>query len=216
MARLVYSSITSSDSYIVDERGSFDWSVPDEEVHALVNELQRPIGTYLYGRRLYEVMLAWETLPTAGEPGYLHDFAQIWRAADKLGYSSTLSSVLSARTRIVERFDPDEVRRWQSLPSRPSPPHSGAVRRAPLRERRGLPQVRNQDLTSAATLNASPIFSRATCRAPGWRPVCAKPAARLRDTPDIWRVDSTSVKFAQGAAREAAGRAARQLSRPER
>lgn len=109
MARLSYVSITSLDGYVADETGSFDWSVPDEEVHTFVNELQRPIGTYLYGRRLYEVMQAWETMPT-GESRYLQDFAQIWRAADKVVYSTTLNRVSSARTQIVPRFDAADVR----------------------------------------------------------------------------------------------------------
>lgn len=111
MAHLIYGSITSLDGYLADERGSFDWSVPDEEVHTFVNDLQRPIGTYLYGRRLYQVLRAWESLETANEPGHLQDYAQIWRAADKLVYSTTLDQVSSARTQIRRSFDPYEVRR---------------------------------------------------------------------------------------------------------
>ena len=117
MARLIYSSITSLDGYVADEDGSFDWSVPDEEVHAFVNDLQRPIGTYLYGRQLYEVMLAWETLQTAA-PDVMRDYAEIWRAADKIVYSTTLTHVSSSRTRIESRFDPDEVRRLKAAAPR--------------------------------------------------------------------------------------------------
>ena len=112
MAHLIYCSITSLDGYIADERGSFDWSVPDEEVHTFVNDLMRPIGTHLYGRRLYEVLQAWETVGTsADEPGYEQDYGRIWRAADKFVYSTTLDKVSSARTEIRRSFDPSEVRR---------------------------------------------------------------------------------------------------------
>lgn len=116
MGRLSYVSITSLDGYVADETGSFDWSVPDEEVHTFVNDLTRPMGTYLYGRRLYEVMRAWETMPT-GESSYLHDFAQLWRAADKVVFSSTLTTVSSAKTEIVRRFDPTEVRQRKEAAS---------------------------------------------------------------------------------------------------
>jgi len=117
MALLMYSSITSLDGYVADRDGSFDWGVPDEEVHAFVNDLQREIGTYLYGRRLYEVMRAWETLPTAGEPSVMQDYARIWRAADKIVYSATLKAVSSSRTRVEEQFDPDAVRRLKATAS---------------------------------------------------------------------------------------------------
>ena len=111
MARLIYSAITSLDGYVADEDGSFDWAEPDEEVHAFVNELERPIGTYLYGRRLYEVMAVWETaaaLPD-GKP-VTRDFAEIWQAADKVVYSRRLEAVATARTRLERDFDPDAVR----------------------------------------------------------------------------------------------------------
>src|ERR1700744_5452556 len=97
MARLIYSAITSLDGYVADEHGKFDWSAPDEEVHTFVNDLERPIGTYLYGRRMYEVMAAWEDAHTvAGQPPFAQDFARIWRAADKIVYSGTLQTVSSA------------------------------------------------------------------------------------------------------------------------
>jgi dihydrofolate reductase len=112
VGRLVYTAITSLDGYIADESGSFDWSVPDEEVHGFVNDQERAFGTYLYGRRLYEVMAAWETLGTApDEQREIRDYAGIWRAADKIVYSSTLRDVSSERTRIERRFDVDAVTR---------------------------------------------------------------------------------------------------------
>jgi dihydrofolate reductase len=110
MAKLVYSAIASLDGYVEDEDGGFDWAEPDEEVHTFVNDLQRPVGTYLYGRRLYEVMVAWETMPLGGQPAYIADFAEVWRAADKIVYSSTLGAARSARTRIERDFDAAAVR----------------------------------------------------------------------------------------------------------
>jgi dihydrofolate reductase len=111
MAKLIYSAITSLDGYVADEDGNFDWAAPDEEVHSFVNDLERPVGTYLYGRRMYEVMVFWETAHAlANEPSVVRDFAQIWQAADKIVYSKTLESVSSARTRIERAFDPEAVR----------------------------------------------------------------------------------------------------------
>jgi len=104
MARLIYSAITSLDGYVADEDGNFDWAAPDEEVH-IVNDLERPVGTYLYGRRMYEVMVDWETAHTlADQPPFMQDFAEIWQAADKIVYSKTLETVSSARTRIERDF----------------------------------------------------------------------------------------------------------------
>src|SRR5207249_8366933 len=94
-----------------DEDGNFDWAAPDEEVHRFVNDLERPVGTYLYGRRMYEVMADWETAHTvAGQPPVAQDFAEIWQAADKIVYSKTLEAVSSARTRIERDFDPEAIR----------------------------------------------------------------------------------------------------------
>ena len=107
---LVYSVIASLDGYTADAEGKFDWAEPDEEVHAFVNELERGIGTYLYGRRMYETMVSWETVPLAGQSPVATDFAEIWRAADKVVYSTTLTAASSARTRIEPRFDPEAVR----------------------------------------------------------------------------------------------------------
>jgi dihydrofolate reductase len=110
MARLLYSGITSLDGYVADRDGSFSWSVPDEEVHGFVNEQQRAVGTYLYGRRLYEVMVAWETMPTSGEPPAVVDYARLWRSAEKVVYSRTLREVRSGRTRLERDFDVEAVR----------------------------------------------------------------------------------------------------------
>jgi dihydrofolate reductase len=109
MGRLIYSAIASLDGYVNDERGKFDWARPDAEVHAFANDLERAVGTHLYGRRMYETMAVWETLES-DEP-LLRDYAQIWRAADKIVYSRTLKEVASARTRIEREFDPDAIRR---------------------------------------------------------------------------------------------------------
>lgn len=112
MAKLIYAAITSLDGYVEDEQGKFDWAMPDEQLHAFVNELERPIGTYLYGRRMYETMVFWETGGTEpGEPAVFADYAEIWRSAEKVVYSRSLETVTSARTRIEREFDPDAVRR---------------------------------------------------------------------------------------------------------
>jgi dihydrofolate reductase len=109
MAKLIYSALASLDGYVADEEGKFDWSVPDEEVHTFVNDLTRPIGTHLYGRRMYEVLRAWETVELADQPPHIRDFAAIWQGADKIVYSRTLTTVSSARTRIEREFDPAAV-----------------------------------------------------------------------------------------------------------
>lgn len=108
MAKLIFSTIASLDGYIEDRDGRFDWSEPDGEVHSFVNDRLRSVGTYLYGRRLYEVMAAWETLGTDGEP-HIRDFAGIWKAADKVVYSRTLPAPTTARTKIEREFDPAVV-----------------------------------------------------------------------------------------------------------
>jgi len=114
MAKLIYSAITSLDGYVADEDGNFDWAAPDEEVHSFVNDLERPVGTYLYGRRMYEVMVFWETAHTLGDQPFIQDFAEIWQAADKIVYSKTLAAVSSARTRIERDFDPEAVRQLKA------------------------------------------------------------------------------------------------------
>jgi len=111
MARLIYFTIQSLDGFIEDADGHFGWAEPDEEVHQLANDLFRPVGTYLYGRRMYETMAAWETEPAlATATPVTADFAQIWQAADKVVYSTTLDRPVTARTRIERSFDPDAVR----------------------------------------------------------------------------------------------------------
>ena len=115
MAKLTYSAITSLDGYVADADGRFDWAAPDEEVHAFINDLERPVGTYLYGRRIYEVMVAWETMPESDEQREVsRDYTQIWRAAAKIVYSSTLATVTSARTRLERVFDPEAIRQLKA------------------------------------------------------------------------------------------------------
>jgi dihydrofolate reductase len=118
LADLIYSAITSLDGYVADVDGNFDWAAPGEEVHAFVNDLEREVGTYLYGRRMYEVMVAWETMPLDDQPSVIRDYTEIWRAADKVVVSTTLTTVSSARTRIEPSFDPDAVRRLKAQAER--------------------------------------------------------------------------------------------------
>jgi dihydrofolate reductase len=110
MARLVFASITSLDLYVNDEQGEFGWAAPDAEVHAFVNDLERPIGTALYGRRMYETLAVWETWETSADEPETHDYAQLWRSTDKVVYSSSLSEVTTSRTRLERTFDADAVR----------------------------------------------------------------------------------------------------------
>jgi dihydrofolate reductase len=119
MAKLIYSVIASLDGYIEDEHGKFDWAAPDEEVHAFVNDLERPVGTYLYGRRMYETMVAWETVSTGSDQlPVTRDFAEIWRAADKIVYSRTLERIASEKTRLERVFDPAAVSRLKQSSAR--------------------------------------------------------------------------------------------------
>jgi dihydrofolate reductase len=119
MAKLIYSAITSLDGYVADEDGNFDWAAPDEEVHSFVNQLERQVGTYLYGRRIYETMVYWETAHTVpDQPSVVEDFAEIWQAADKIVYSKTLETVSSSRTRIERDFDPEAVRQLKESAGR--------------------------------------------------------------------------------------------------
>jgi len=110
VAKLIYSAIASLDGYVEDERGEFAWAAPDAEVHAFVNELERPIGTYLYGRRMYETMAYWENASGGDLSAESLEFAEIWRAAEKIVYSRTLQTASSARTRIEREFDPVTIR----------------------------------------------------------------------------------------------------------
>ena len=118
MAELIYSALMSLDGFVADENGNFDWAAPDADVHSFINDLERPIGTMLLGRRMYDVLVAWETMETADEPAPIKDFAEIWRATDKVVYSKTLETVSSAKTRIERSFDPDAVRRMKEEAAR--------------------------------------------------------------------------------------------------
>jgi dihydrofolate reductase len=118
MVKLIYAALASLDGYVADEDGNFDWAEPDEEVHTFVNDLQRPIGTMLLGRRMYDVLVAWETMETIDEPAQIQDFAEIWRASDKIVYSRTLETASSEKTRIERTFDPDAVRRMKQEAAR--------------------------------------------------------------------------------------------------
>ena len=114
MAKLIYSAITSLDGYVEDTDGKFGWAAPDEEVHAFVNDLERPIATHLYGRRMYDTMAFWETADGREEPAVFREYAEIWRAAEKVVYSRTLQAASSARTRIERDFTPGAIRQLKS------------------------------------------------------------------------------------------------------
>ncbi len=119
MAKLIYAPIASVDGYIEDESGSFDWAAPSDEVHAFVNDLERPVGTHLLGRRMYETMTYWETGPSEGEHSDVgRDFAELWRGADKVVYSRTLETAATARTRVEREFDPEAVRQLKATAAR--------------------------------------------------------------------------------------------------
>jgi dihydrofolate reductase len=119
MAKLIYSNIASLDGYIADKTGNFDWAAPDDELHAFVNDLERPVGTYLYGRRMYEVMRFWENPDLlADESHVMRDFAAIWQAADKVVYSGTLATVSTARTRLEGDLDPEGIRTLKAAAER--------------------------------------------------------------------------------------------------
>jgi dihydrofolate reductase len=119
MARLIYSAIASLDGYVADEQGEFGWSMPDEEVHSFVNDLERPVGIHLYGRRMYEVMKVWETDDLlVGQPPCMHAYAEIWRAADKIVYSRSLEDVSTSRTKLERTFDPAAVRQLKETEER--------------------------------------------------------------------------------------------------
>jgi dihydrofolate reductase len=119
MAKLIYSAISSLDGYVADADGNFDWAAPADEVHAFVNDLERPIGTYLYGRRMYETMAFWENAHTfEDQRPVMQDFAAIWQKADKVVYSRTRGAARSARTRIERDFDPEAVRQMKASAER--------------------------------------------------------------------------------------------------
>jgi dihydrofolate reductase len=119
MAKLIYAALTSLDGFVADEDGVFDWAAPDAEVHSFVNDLVRPVGTHLYGRRMYEVLAVWESdAILVDQPRVMHDFASIWRSADKIVYSRSLGEVSSRRTRIEREFAPEAVRRLKETAER--------------------------------------------------------------------------------------------------
>ena len=119
MASLIYSTTASLDGYIADEDGKFDWAEPDEEVHTFINDLERPVGTYLLGRRMYEVLAYWDDPPALDEqPSFVQEFAEIWQAAHKVVYSRTLATARTARTRIERAFDPEAIRQLKAQSDR--------------------------------------------------------------------------------------------------
>jgi dihydrofolate reductase len=119
MSKLIYSAITSLDLYVEDTKGNFSWAAPDPEVFAFINDLERPIGTYLYGRRMYEAMTPWETWPTGSDqPAVMRDFTELWQAAEKVVFSRTLQKPSSTRTRIERDFDPAVVTRLKESSAR--------------------------------------------------------------------------------------------------
>ena len=153
MGNLIYSPIASLDGYVEDAQGKFDWAAPDEEVHAFVNDLERSIGTYLYGRRMYETMVFWETAGNqADEPSVFYDYAEIWRAAEKIVYSRTLKSVSSARTRLEPEFDHDAIRRrWPATTGR----SGGRRRRSSTPGRCRRCRAREPESSASSTLRRS-------------------------------------------------------------
>ncbi len=119
MASLIYSTIASLDGYIADRDGKFDWAEPDEEVHTFINDLDQSVGTYLLGRRMYEVLAYWDDPPALDEqPSFVQEFAEIWQAADKVVYSRTLETARTARTQIERDFDPDAIRQLKAQSDR--------------------------------------------------------------------------------------------------
>jgi dihydrofolate reductase len=117
VSKLIYSAITSLDGYIEDADGKFDWAEPDGEVHAFANDLERTVATHLYGRRMYETMVYWESPANADHSAVVQEYGEIWRAAEKIVYTKTLETVSSVRTRIEREFDPAAVRRLKETTS---------------------------------------------------------------------------------------------------
>lgn len=111
MGQLIYSTIASLDGYTADRQGKFDWGAPDAEVHSFINDLEREVGTYLFGRRMYAVMSVWEDMGGPADAPQIQDYARIWQAADKTVYSATLDAVTTARTHLEREFRPDDIRR---------------------------------------------------------------------------------------------------------
>jgi len=114
MAKLIYITNASLDGYTEDRDGGFDWGNPDEEYFSSINGLQRPVGTYLYGRRMYETMVYWETAPLSDQPAWVADFTDIWRAARKIVFSTTLASTSSGSTTLERKFDVETIRQLKT------------------------------------------------------------------------------------------------------
>jgi dihydrofolate reductase len=111
MGKLIYFITTSLDGYVADENGNFDWAMPSEEVHAFVDDIIRNVGTFLFGRNMYEIMKAWDTLPTDGDSEAMNDFAKLWRASNKVVYSTSLNDVSMANATLERSFDPSSVQK---------------------------------------------------------------------------------------------------------
>ena len=181
MAKLIYSAIASADGYVEDAAGGFDWGAPDEELLRFVNDLERPVGTYLYGRRMYETMLYWETAHTVpGQPSLVREFTGIWQAAEKVVFSRTLDSVPSARTRIERNFDPGTIRQLKSATG-----HDAG--HPPVRKRCRLPQIPSQ---ASVLTSAVPEADR-----------CARTGHPAVTQPDAWQ---TQLMLLPGARAEPA------------
>jgi dihydrofolate reductase len=118
MGSLISASLASLDGFVADRDGAFDWAEPDAEVHTFINDLERSVGTHLLGRRMYEVLRVWDTIDVEGQPAHTREFAELWRATDKLVYSRTLGSVTGARTQLEPRFEPEAVRRLKTSSDR--------------------------------------------------------------------------------------------------
>jgi dihydrofolate reductase len=114
MAKLIYVTNTSLDGYIEDRNGAFDWGAPDEEYFSFINDVERSVGTYLYGRRMYETMVYWETAPLSDQPPWIVNFTRVWRAADKVVFSKTLASASSDRTSLQREFDVEAILRMKA------------------------------------------------------------------------------------------------------
>ncbi len=114
MGKLIYVANTSLDGYIEGPDGDISWGDPDEEYFGLINDIQRQVGTYLYGRGMYEAMVYWETAPVSDQPPWIVEFTNTWKAADKVVYSTTLASVASGRTTLEREFDAEAIRRLKA------------------------------------------------------------------------------------------------------
>lgn len=191
MAKLIYSTIISLDGYTEDKDGNFDWGEPDEQVHTFVNDLWRSFGTYLYGRRMYEVMIYWETAHLrADQPAYLRDFALIWQAADKIVYSKTLEAVSSERTRIERDFKADAISQMKTRATSDMTV-GGRARRPGVQGRIGrrMPAVRLADRGAwrkAVSPEPPPPGARAPERTPFRQRRCL-PSLPHRDLNDLSR-----------------------------